>query len=208
MMWKDRLEILEETIMATKKSTARKSTGKATKVKSSARGAKAAKPAKNARRKVAAIPKGYRTVTPYLVIKGAAEALAFYAKAFGAKQKAFMAMPDGSVMHAEIQIGDSMVMLAEENPGWGSKSPLTLGGNATHVMLYVKDCDAFFARAVAAGATVAQPLADQFWGDRYGKLADPFGHVWSIGTHIEDIPPKQMQKRADEAMKQMGPPSQ
>jgi PhnB protein len=192
--------------MAMKKSAARKAPAKsAKKGKPAPKAAK--KTVRKAKRKASAIPKGYRTVTPYLIIRGAGDAIAFYVKAFGAKEKVRMSMPDGSVMHAEIQIGDSMVMLTEENPGWGAKSPLTLGGNATHVMLYVKDCDAFVARALAAGATVAQPLADQFWGDRYGKVADPFGHVWSIATHIEDVPPKQMKKRAEEAMKQMGPPA-
>jgi len=186
--------------MATKKATkkaAKKAVKKATK--------KAAP--RKAKRKVPAIPKGYRTVTPYLVVKGAAEAIAFYVEAFGAKEKVRMAMPDGSVMHAEIQVGDSMVMLSEENPGWGTKSPQTLGGNATHVMLYVKDADAFVARAVGAGATVAQPLENQFWGDRYGKIADPFGHVWSIATHIEDVSPKEMKKRMDAMMAQMAPPA-
>ncbi|HEY2345183.1 MAG TPA: VOC family protein [Xanthomonadaceae bacterium] len=187
--------------MATKKSATRKPASRATKAKPASRASKAAK--KPIRRKVAAIPRGYHTATPYLVVKGAAEALAFYVKAFGAKQKVCLGMPDGSVMHAEFQIGDSMIMLSEENPGWGTKSPHTLGGNATHVMLYVKDCDAFVARAVAAGATLSMPVSDQFWGDRYGKVADPFGHLWSIGTHIEDVSPKQMQKRADAAIKQM-----
>lgn len=189
--------------MAMKKPTARKSTAKSAKKSRPAAKAAKKKVARKARRKVSAIPKGYHTATPYLVIKAAADALAFYAKAFGAKEKVRMDMPDGSVMHAEIRIGDSMVMLAEENAMWGTKSPLALGGNATHVMLYVKDADAFVARAVAAGASVAMPLANQFWGDRYGKIADPFGHVWSVGTHIEDVPPKQMKQRADEAMKAM-----
>jgi PhnB protein len=189
--------------MATKKSTARRSPAKSAKARPAAR-RKAARPAKKARRKVSAIPKGYHTATPYLIIKGAADALAFYAKAFGAKEKVRMNMADGSVMHAEIRIGDSMVMLAEENAMWGTKSPLALGGNATHVMLYVKDADAFVARAVAAGASVAMPLANQFWGDRYGKIVDPFGHQWSVATHIEDVAPKQMKQRADAAMKAMG----
>ena len=190
--------------MATKKAT--KSTPKAAKAKPAANMPKATKKAK---RKVAAVPKGYRTVTPYLTIRGAADALAFYAQAFGAKEKVRMSMPDGSVMHAEIQIGDSMVMIAEENPAWGTASPLTLGGNATSVMLYVKDCDAFVARAVGAGARVTRPLANQFWGDRYGQVEDPYGHKWSVGTHIEDVTPKQMKQRAEEAMRQMaGPPPQ
>jgi len=170
-------------------------------VKSRTAGAR--KPAKAKPRKVPAIPKGYHTATPYLIVKGAAAAIAFYVKAFGAKEKVRMTMPDGSVMHAEIMIGDSYLMLSEENPAWGTRSPLALGGNATHVMLYVKDCDAFMARAASAGASVLMPAANMFWGDRYGKLADPFGHQWSIGTHIEDVSPREMRKRADEAGKQM-----
>jgi PhnB protein len=188
--------------MAAKKSTARKSSAKPARAKPAARMA-SRKRAKKARRKVPAIPRGYHTATPYLVIKDAAAALAFYAKAFGAKEKVRLTMSDGAVMHAEIKIGDSMIMLAEENAMWGTKSPLALGGNATHVMLYVKDADAFVARALRAGAAIAMPLMNQFWGDRYGKIADPFGHVWSIATHVENVPPKLMQQRADAAMKAM-----
>ena len=192
--------------MATKKSTARKAAVKPAKTKPAAKAVKKTvkKAAGKAKRKVPAIPKGYHTATPYLVVRGAADAIAFYAQAFGAKEKVRMDMPDGSVMHAEIQIGDSMIMLSEENPAWGTKSPTTLGGNATSVMLYVKDCDAFVARATAAGATVTKPISDQFWGDRYGQIQDPYGHLWSVATHIEDVSPKQMRKRAEEAMKQMG----
>ena len=188
--------------MATKKKSAAKAKPAAKKTAKPVKAARA-KPAAKAKRKASPIPKGFHTATPYLVVRGAADALAFYGKAFGAKTTTCMKMPDGGVMHAEMKIGDSMLMLSEENLQWGSKSPTTLGGSATHVMLYVKDVDAFIAKAVSAGATVAMPACDQFWGDRYGKIADPFGHVWSVGTHIEDIPPKQMQKRADEAMKQM-----
>jgi PhnB protein len=155
------------------------------------------------RRKVSAIPAGCHSANAYLIVANASDAIAFYVKAFGARQTARIDMPDGRVMHAEIQIGDSRLMLAEENPQWGTKSPLTLGGSPMQVMLYVKDVDAFVARAVAAGATVAMPIADQFWGDRYGKVADPFGHVWSVATHIKDVPKKSLQKLADEAMRQM-----
>jgi PhnB protein len=175
-------------------------------VRPATRGApkRAARPArKRAKRKVAPIPKGYRTATPYLIVRGASEAIGFYQRAFGAREVLRLAMPNGTVMHAEIRIGDSMLMLSEENPAWGSKSPLTLGGSATHVMLYVKDVDAFFARAVAAGCAVEMPVADMFWGDRYGKLRDPYGHQWSVGTHVEDLSAKQMQRRADAEMAKM-----
>jgi PhnB protein len=172
--------------------------------KTGAAGRRAArKPA--TRRRVSAIPTGYRTVTPYLVVRGAAQALDFYARAFGAKEKVRMGMPDGTVMHAELKIGDSMVMLADENLEWGARSPETLGGSATHVMLYVRDVDAFVARALAAGATVEMPLADMFWGDRYGKLRDPFGHVWSVATHREDVPGREMARRARAFAERMAP---
>lgn len=158
-----------------------------------------------ARKKASAVPKGYHTVTPYLIVRGAGKALDFYALAFGAKEKVRMGMPDGTVMHAEMRIGDSMVMLTDENLAWGAKSPETLGGSATHVMLYVKAVDDFVARAVAAGATVAMPAADMFWGDRYAKIVDPFGHQWSVATHVEDVGPKEMQRRAA-AFAQQGAP--
>lgn len=157
-------------------------------------------------RKVPFQPKGSHTLTPYLIVRDAPAALAFYARAFGAKEILRIAMPDGKVMHAEFRIGDSPVMLTEENPDWGAKSPQTLGGTATHLMVYVRDVDAAFARAIAAGCTAEMPPADMFWGDRYGKLRDPFGHPWSLGTHIEDVPNRQLQKRADAAMAEMSKP--
>jgi PhnB protein len=162
--------------------------------------------AKRKAAKVAAIPKGYHTATPYLIVRGAARALDFYARAFGAKQTVCMSGPGGSVMHGEFRIGDSMLMISDENVEWGSKSPETLGGSAQHVMLYVKKVDEFVAKAVAAGATVEMPATDMFWGDRYAKIRDPFGHAWSVGTHIEDVKPKEMQKRADAWMKSMAGP--
>ena len=158
---------------------------------------------KPAKRKVSAIPKGYHTATPYLIVRGAAKALAFYQRAFGARNVAVMTGPGGSVMHAEFRIGDSMLMISDENIEWGSKSPETLGGSATHVMLYVKKVDEFIAKAVAAGATVEMPATDMFWGDRYAKIRDPFGHAWSVATHIEDVRPKELQKRADAWAKSM-----
>jgi len=168
---------------------------------------KAAKPKAAARRKAATkkvlpIPKGYHTVTPYLVVRNASDAIAFYKRAFGAKEKVRMAGPDGRVMHAEITIGDSHVMLGDEMPQMGATAPQTIGGTATSLFLYVRDVDKLFAQATGAGATVEMPPTDMFWGDRYCKMADPFGHKWSIGTHIEDVTPKEMARRGAEAMAQ------
>jgi PhnB protein len=151
--------------------------------------------------KVKAVPEGYRTVTPYLVVRDAAKAIEFYAKAFGAQEIYRMPGPDGKVMHAELQIGDSRLMLAEECPGQ-SKSPQTLGGTACNIHLYVEDADQLFNRAVSAGAQVRFPVTDMFWGDRYGKLADPFGHEWGIATHQEEVAPEEMANRAAKAMGQ------
>lgn len=150
------------------------------------------------------IPPGTHTVTPHLVIKGAAEALEFYKKAFGAQVIGVHYGPDGkSIMHAQIKIGDSPVYLADEFPGGGCRSPRSLGGSAVMLNLYVEDCDTVFNRAVAAGAKVTMPLADQFWGDRWGALEDPYGHAWSIATHKEDLTPQQLQERAKEAFAAM-----
>jgi len=143
------------------------------------------------------VPEGYHTITPHLVVRNAADAIAFYRKAFGAEELARMPGPDGkSIMHAELQIGNSRVFLCDEFPDWGARSPLALGGSAVTIHLYVEDCDAAFQRAVNAGAQVTMPLQDQFWGDRYGKLQDPFGHHWSVGSHIEDVSPAETLKRA------------
>jgi PhnB protein len=144
---------------------------------------------------VQAIPTGYAGVTPYLIIRGAARALDFYKKAFGATELLRFGGPDGKIGHAEIKIGEGVVMLADESPERGHKSPQTLGGNAVSLLFYVPDVDAFFAKAVAAGATVRQPLADQFYGDRSATIVDPFGHVWTIATHTEDVSEDEMQRR-------------
>jgi PhnB protein len=141
------------------------------------------------------IPEGYYSLTPYLIVKGAREAMAYYAKAFGAQEVVNMPGPGGSVMHAEMQIGNARFMLADENPERGSKSPKTLGGSAGSVMIYTEDVDATFKRAVDAGANVVMPVQDMFWGDRYGIVVDPFGHQWQIATHKEDLTPEEMQKR-------------
>jgi PhnB protein len=167
-----------------------------------AAGRAAAKSRSAAKKKPLPIPKGYRTVTPYLVCRGAADAIDFYKKAFGAKEMLRMPMPDGKLAHAEIRIGDSIVMLGDETPAMGSSAPQTIGGTAVHIFLYVKDVDKAFAQATAAGARAEMPPMNMFWGDRYCKLADPFGHKWSMATHIEDVPPKEMARRGAEAMAQ------
>ena len=151
---------------------------------------------------VQAIPDGYRSLTPYLRCRDAAAAMDFYKKAFGAEEIARMPGPSGKIMHGEMRIGDSMLMLGEENTQMKMHSPASLGGSATGLHIYVNDVDKAFARAVSAGCTVAMPLMNMFWGDRYGKLVDPFGHEWSIATHVEDVPPEEMPARAAEAMKQ------
>ena len=150
------------------------------------------------------VPDGYHTVTPYLTVRGAAEAIAFYTRAFGAQEIERMPGPDGkSLMHAEVRIGDSVVMLSDEFPQTGCLSPQSLGGVTSYVFLYVPDVDAVFRRAVEAGARVTMPLTDMFWGDRFGKVADPFGHEWGMATHQEDVSPEEIQKRAAAAMSQM-----
>jgi PhnB protein len=149
------------------------------------------------------IPKGYRSVTPYLTVNDAVRALDFYKRAFGAQEVMRMDGPDGKIGHAEIKIGDSMVMLGDEMPGMGARSPLALGGTTGGIMLYVENADAVFNQAVQAGAQIESPIADMFWGDRYGRLKDPFGHSWSVATHIEDVAPAEMSKRMQEAMSKM-----
>ena len=150
------------------------------------------------------IPDGYHTATPYLRVRGADKAIDFYKKAFGAEEMVRMPGPDGkTIMHAELRIGDSPIMLGEESKEMNALSPQTLGGNGSGVHLYVRDVDAFVAKAVAAGAKLAMPVADMFWGDRYGKLTDPFGHEWSVATHKEDPTPQEMDKRAKAFFAQM-----
>jgi PhnB protein len=144
---------------------------------------------------VQSIPTGYHTVTPYLIVRNAAAALDFYKKAFGAVELMRFPGPGGKLMHAEMKIGDSPVMLADEMPEEGHVGPQTLGGAAVSLLLYVENVDARFAQAIAAGATVKRAVADQFYGDRTGTLADPFGHVWSLATHKEDVSMEEMQRR-------------
>lgn len=154
--------------------------------------------------KVKPIPDGYHTATPYLSVRGAGAALDFYKRAFGAKEIMRMPGPNGTIGHAEIQIGNSRIMLADEFPQMGFVGPQTRGGTSVHLHLYVEDADARVAQAVAAGATVKRAVQDQFYGDRTGTIEDPFGHVWHLATHTEDVPEPELRRRAAEAMKQMG----
>ena len=142
------------------------------------------------------IPEGYHAVTPYLILSKAAEAIDFYKKAFGATELFRMAGPDGKIGHAELKIGDSPIMLADEHPAMGYVSPQTLGSTPVSLLIYVEDVDKVFNEAVAAGGIQQLPLKDQFYGDRSGTLKDPFGHVWTIATHKEDVSPEDMDKRA------------
>ena len=156
---------------------------------------------------IKAIPDGYQTATPYLIIAGAAAAIDFYKRAFGATEMMRMVDPNGRIGHAEIRIGDSVIMLAYEHPEMGYRSPRSLGGSSVSILLYLADVDAVFARAVAAGARAQRPVIDQFYGDRSGTLEDPFGHVWTVATHVEDVPAEEIQRRAEEAMRSPARPA-
>ena len=146
--------------------------------------------------KVNPIPEGYHSVTPYLSIKGAAAAIDFYKKVFGATELFRMAGPEGKIGHAEIKIGNSPIMLADEYPEMEFVSPQTLKGTPVGLMIYVDDVDTMFKQAISAGATEVKPLQNQFYGDRSGTLKDPFGHVWTVATHVEDVAPEEMERRA------------
>ena len=148
---------------------------------------------------VSPIPEGYHSVTPYLAVDDAAAAIDFYKTAFGAKERVRMEAPGDKVGHAELEIGDSLVMLSDPFPQATTSPPSELGGTSASVFLYVEDVDAVVQQAVDAGATVTMEVADQFWGDRFGAVKDPFGHVWSIATHVEDVPPEEMAERAKAA---------
>ena len=150
------------------------------------------------------IPEGYHSVSPALAIDGAADAIEFYKRAFGATERYRMPGPEGRIAHAELQIGDSVVMLSDPFPDSSVKSPSALGGTTVGIFVYVEDVDAVFQQAVDAGATVTMELEDQFWGDRFGSLTDPYGHHWSLATHVEDVPPDEMEERAKQAMAAMG----
>jgi PhnB protein len=146
------------------------------------------------------IPEGYHTLTPYLAVDDAAQAIDFYKRAFGASERVSMPTPEGKIAHAELEIGDSLVMLSDPFPQSTAKTPKELGGTSMGVFVYVEDVDNVVQQAVDAGATVTMPVEDMFWGDRFGKIADPFGHEWQIATHKEDLTPEEIDKRAREAM--------
>ena len=145
------------------------------------------------------IPEGYHSVTPYLIIRGATEAIEFYKKAFGATELFRFPAPEGKIGHAEIKIGDSPIMLADEYPDMGYKGPQTLNGSPVSIMIYVDDVDATFNQAISAGATAKEAVTDKFYGDRMGTVVDPFGHVWHVATHKEDVSIEEMQQRAKAA---------
>ncbi|HYD52428.1 MAG TPA: VOC family protein [Gemmatimonadaceae bacterium] len=149
-------------------------------------------------------PEGFHTVTPAIIVRDANAAIGFYRRAFGAEEESRMTMPDGSVAHAEIRIGDSMIMLGEENPAWGTLSPLSTNGNPGSLHLYVPDVDAAFQRALDEGATVRSPLEDAFWGDRYGKVTDPFGHEWGLATRVREMTPEEVQRAGEAWMAAQG----
>jgi PhnB protein len=153
--------------------------------------------------KVNPIPTGYHSITPYLVLSDASRAIEFYRQAFDAKEIMRMNAPGGKIGHAELKIGDSMLMLSDEMPGTGNRSPQSLGGSPVSMFLYVENVDSVFNQAVKAGAKGDMTPQDMFWGDRFGKLTDPFGHSWALATHIEDVAPADMEKRAQAAMAQM-----
>jgi PhnB protein len=148
--------------------------------------------------KVKPIPEGYPQVIPYLVVDGASDAIAFYADVLGTKERMRMPGPDGRVGHAELELGDSVIMLADEFPDMGARSPKAIGGTPVTISLYVEDVDDAFGRALKAGAKELRPLENQFYGDRTGQFEDPWGHRWNVGTHVEDVPPDEMAKRAAE----------
>jgi PhnB protein len=151
---------------------------------------------------VSPIPDGYHSATPYLIAEGAAAAIDFYQQAFGAIERMRLAGPEGKIGHAEIQIGNSFIMLADECPEMGFRGPKSLGGTPVSLMLYVENADAMFGRAVSLGATVVKPIQNQFYGDRSGTITDPFGHVWTIATHVEDVSPEEISARMEAMMKQ------
>ena len=146
------------------------------------------------------IPEGYPRVTPYLYVDGAADAIAYYCEVLGATERMRMAGPDGKVGHAEVQIGDSVIMLADEYPDMGVRGPRAVGGTPVALSVYVEDVDLVFERALKAGGTELRPVEDKFYGDRSGMFEDPFGHHWSVASHVEDVPPDEMTERAQRAM--------
>ncbi len=146
------------------------------------------------------IPEGYPRITPYLSVAGAAAAVEFYTQVFGATERMRLPGPGGTIGHCELQLGDSLIMLADETPEIGFRSPTTLGGSPVTISVYVEDVDEVVSRTVQAGATVVRPVEDQFYGDRTGQFDDPFGHRWSVASHVEDVPPEEMERRVAQAM--------
>ncbi|MEU9372893.1 VOC family protein [Streptomyces sp. NPDC048255] len=151
------------------------------------------------------VPEGYPRVTPYLCVDGAAAAIDFYVSVLGANERMRMPAPGGKIGHAELELGNSIIMLADEYPDMGFRSPKAVGGTPVTLHVYVEDVDAVFADALARGATQLSPVKNEFYGDRSGQIEDPFGHRWNISTHVEDVPPEEMEKRAEEAAQSMGP---
>ena len=149
------------------------------------------------------IPEGYNTLTPSLAVDNAAEAIAFYERAFGAKERGRMEGPGGTIAHAELQVRDSVVMLADPMPQASTRPPKDVGGTTVSLFMYVDDVDAVVGRAIEAGATLTMPVEDMFWGDRFGSVTDPYGHSWSVATHVEDVPPEEMAERGRAAMAEM-----
>jgi uncharacterized glyoxalase superfamily protein PhnB len=156
--------------------------------------------------KTQAVPKGFHTLTPHLIVRNAAQALEFYKKALGAEVLNVAHMPDGKIMHASLRIGDSMLMLNDEMPEYGALSPLSRDGTSVTIHVYTENPDSLFDSAVSAGAKVKMPMMDMFWGDRYGVVIDPYGHSWSIAARVKDMSPEEMQRAQDEAMAKMPPP--
>jgi PhnB protein len=150
------------------------------------------------------IPDGYHAVTPYLICADAARAIAFYKEAFGASERMRIGAPEGKVGHAEVAIGDCTVMLADEHPEMGARAPRSIGGSPVSLVLYVADVDATVRRAIAAGATLQRPVEDKFYGDRMGSIVDPDGHIWHVATHVEDVTPEELHRRAEQAAKSAG----
>jgi len=146
------------------------------------------------------IPEGYPRLTPYLIVEGASAAIDFYGSVLGASERMRMPMPNGRIGHAELELGDSLLMLADENPDMNIRGPASIGGTPVSMHVYVEDADAVFARALEAGAKALRPVEDRFYGDRSGQFEDPFGHRWDVATHVEDVPPGEMSKRAEAAM--------
>jgi PhnB protein len=157
--------------------------------------------------RVQPIPSGFHTLTPHLTVRNARQALEFYKKALGAEVLNIADAPDGKVMHASLRVGDSMLMLNDEMPEYGALSPLANGGSGVTIHIYTEDVDSAFNRAVAAGAKVKMPLMDQFWGDRYAVVTDPYGHTWSLATHVKDMSPEEMERAQAEAFAKMPPPA-